>query len=276
MKKLSLMALAIIVVSVFFYSCKKTEVNEPTGEAPIEEGHRQLKVKGAESLWRDAANPENPMDEMGLHHNQCLKFITDNLPYDKLTDAKAVYEASFKYGEVTFGADEMRVVSGVFKIDELGSFYETIRQDIPSLDAVMEMTKTTGQSREYLKTLLVGIYDPKITDFEFERAKRDIIEWESGISGLSISDKEKSSLYGFGSTLRYSLLAWSTAEFPEKGDEHVIIEGRFRLRLFGWIATAVFDAVGFIGGSVATPVTGVIVGAAMSAGAAGVSAHNGW
>lgn len=276
MKKMKLALLLAATLSVSVFSCKKSADLEAPGaatETVTGTSGRPVQLNGWQNAWEDAANAENPYDQMGLQHNQCLKFILDNQPFRNLSDAQSVYASAFKYGELTYGTDEMKLVAAAFKVDELKNFYANIAGGVPSLDEVMAMTKTSGDASDYLRSLVEKIYDPKIEDADFSSLKRDIIEWESRIGSLSVSEGEKRSLYGFGSTLRYSLLAWSNAKFPDSGDGHVVLG---RIRLFGWIATAIFDAVGFVAGSVATPATGVIVGAAFSGGAAFVAHQNNW
>jgi len=262
MNKLRSVLTLVLVAAIT--GCQKTENVDPVATACTPQSHLQL--KNAEDDWRAAANPENPFDEIGLGHNRCLSSILATVPVEGLSDASRVYDAGFEYGASRYDRSQLDRFAEVFTRDQVASVYETLRSGIPEQAYVLELSGVQGDARDYLGRLLAQVYTNDAAELSYDDLKRVIMRWEAGIASERFGDQDRMALYAFGSTLRYSLLAWQGVELPADGQGHVELRN-FWHHLFHWVATAVFDAAGAIAGTaIGGPVGGVVGGAALSGG----------
>jgi hypothetical protein len=273
-QKIGFSFIALFIAATFFSGCSKKDIDIPDISAKqVEPGAgTHLRMASRTDNWQAAANPENPLDNVGLLHNQVLSNILNDVEYGNLSNAEAVYGSETVYADRNFGSDAVSRFQAVFPQDRLANFCSSLGSDRPSVDFMVDLTGLSSSGKDYLRPLIEDLYGhPSNTDYDF--LKNKIMVWESQIASQNFSDEDANGLYAFGSTLRYSLLAWQAAEFPDTNAGHV----QMRLRLFGWIATAIFDgvggALGTIGGG---PIVGALAGGGMSAGCAFICNHYDW
>ncbi len=264
-------------VIAMLYSCSKSETNQvdnANANAGLSTGKNYIELRGAATKWQAAANRLNPVDSIGLQHNLSLVYILQKTTYGQLRNADSVYIQSFGYGAQRFGAGPAAAFKPMFPVSRLTDLYRTLETGAPSATYLLDQTGLTGISRDYLNRIFTYLYNPNAADIPVETIRQQIVTWESGIGSLNITAKERTALYAFGSTARYSLYAWVDAMYPENEGDHVNLQ---RLRLWGIIATVACDAIGGTLGAIAAgPVGAVIAGGSFSAGAAVISHILGW
>lgn len=243
--------------------CDKSEKAEPSAPAATHQAH--LRIADGSNDWREAANPDNPNDQVGLEHNRCLASIVDQVTYEGLRDPQQVYEAAFHYGAGHYDAAQVDAWRAGFSPDQLSAIYAKLENGIPDEEYVLGLSGLDGNARDYLRGLLDQVYTPDACQLSNDELKEMVMHWEAGIRSADVDEHDRSILYAVGSSYRYSMYAWTDAQFPADGDGHVELR---RLRLFGIIATFVFDSVGSAVGPIGT--------AAMSAGCMAICAYNNW
>lgn len=254
-----------LVLAAAITGCDKSEKIASADLPHAQQGH--LRIADGGDNWQAAANPDNPFDRIGLEHNQCLSYILDQVPYQDLGDADQVYATGFRYGAEHYEADQVEAWRAGFSADQLAGIYAKISDGIPDKEYLLGLTRLEGSARDYVGGLLDQLYTPDAELLSLDAMKQIVVRWEAGIHAGGFDERDSSVLYALGSTLRYSMYAWTGAEFPDDGSGHVHMQ-RFHLRLFGTIATFFFDAVGSAVGPIGT--------AAMSAGCAAICGYNGW
>lgn len=219
-----------------------------------------------------AANSQNAYDAIGAQHNTTLEYLMNNLTEKQRLNIPSAINTSAEFVEKQFG---LTIESGTdLESSTLGleNLYSKINNpEGPSKEDFLDVINISKIAKNHLDIFLTDIYNSQDLDFQVFKAKA--VKWESQIEMLNLSDNEKKALYSFGSTIRYSYLGWLNVN----KNKTELSGNKFRLRLFGWIVTAVADAVGAVIGALGSGGTAaVIIGAVGSGMAAGVGSHNGW
>lgn len=265
----------ILLPVVILFSCTK--------ESSTIQGNEEAKMitfSANAQDWSSAANSSNPYDYVGIEHNKAAKHIVENISYHNLPNAQINYTTTKAY--VAANSDNNTIENFNTKtsitlladiLNNFGSSLPTSATYTPILD---RNTNLSAAAKNYLNNLINQMLNPNNTALTYNFYKSMIISWEGGINSLNISQNDKKTLYMSASIIRYSLLLWKDLEYPDFGNERLQLIP-FKIRLFGWIATALADGVVFAGASsILTPVGGACLAGAASAGVAAVCGINNW
>jgi len=219
-----------------------------------------------------AANPNNPVDIIGVQHNTSLEYVMNNLNEQQRLSSSTTFSTTSQFVERSLGrkfnsiADRQNAEQGINYL-----FNSINKIKAPTKADFLGVLNLSKPAKNHLDVLISYIYGN--TSIGFAATKNTIISWEGQIKGLGLSAQETEALYTFGSTIRYSYLGWENANV-----RNTTPAGQAgKLRLFGWIVTAICDAVGATIGALGSGgAAAVICGAAGSGMGAAVSAHNGW
>lgn len=218
----------------------------------------------------DAANSANPMDSVGVHHNDALFYLTQNFTTTQLQDNTFLVSTIVSYIESTFGAGSSSQFSASFTPSNIQSGLSLLNSQsgINPTTFVNSLPLTTI-CKSVLQPLINNLYTESVATSSFSDVKSIIVAWESGVTNSTLSAVEKEQLYVFASTLRYSLLSWELSGLKVQQNSQSVIAKK--LKWWQWICVGLFDAGGAVAGAtVGGVVGGVAGGAVMSGGCAAV------
>lgn len=264
--------LTLTVTVLISTGCKKQITESGTQSNVPVSGHVSL---GSTTNWADAANSNNPYDDVGLKHNLALKNITDNLTIDEMYTISDVYDEAVNYARTVYSDSDVDDVENTITANDisnvLGGFSDCCE---PTVQDLKDMIDMGSGPKAYIEGLIDELYTFGGSDPSFSSFMTTVTAWEDDIEAQGFTTAEEQALYMYGSTLRYSYNAWINADLPDFTSQNAQLKTTGKL--FRWIATALFDAGGAVIGSGLGPAGAVIAGAACSGGAFAVCAHNGW
>lgn len=259
MKKVIItLSLAILGIAAIESCDKKANSVEKTANEPTT---KMSIISDKEFTWTNAANPDNPYDNIGYMHNKEVFYILGHIDNSNPTTTDA-YNAAINFSLKNFGEENTNTFKETYSVNDI----ETIANG--NFNDIIESLNIASEPKYQLKLLIDDISDStyKYAD-NYDSLKAKIVKWENGILESSYEKKDMLTLLGASSILRYSLLGWSDGSFASTGSEGAaaLMKGGFWKKVGAWLATAALDAVGGGMGAVAGgPVMAIVLGAATS------------
>ncbi|RYD99626.1 MAG: hypothetical protein EOP54_03440 [Sphingobacteriales bacterium] len=258
---------AILLPLVTFFSCTKESVKTKENK-----DIKRITLASNVQNWSAAANSSNPYDYVGLEHNKAAQHLVENLSYGNLPNPQVNYNTVKTYVAANFNsttaANFNANTSAALLSNILSNFGSTLPTANNYAPVININTNLSAIAKGHITGLINQLLNPSNSALDYNFYKSMIMNWENNISSVNVSQDDKKSMYMFASVIRYSLLLWKDVEYPDSSNGQLQLM-KFKIRLFGWIATAVVD------GAVAVGAAGLVTplgSAALAAGASGAVA----
>ncbi len=213
----------------------------------------------------DAANSANPNDNIGVEHNDALYYLASNYTIPQLQNVNTLYNAGIQYMNNTYGPNSAPNFSTNFTTSTINNYLSVLSPSAPPANSFFTNSAPISSiGKAFLSQLLNQIYNQSAANSGYPNIKSKIVTWENQISALSVTNTEKFALYAYGSTLRYSLLAWSTNNtFTSSINFN---SQNKKLKWWQWLCVGLMDAGGAIAGATLGGGVGAVVGGAVMSG----------
>jgi hypothetical protein len=174
------LAFALLLVgSVGFYACQQKDVASE-GVKPASRNVRGNK-NGTANNWRNTviANSQNPLDSIGYHHNLALEYVIARLNRNDMNNS--IVNLTVSYG-CSIAPSIQNCSTTFLPIAQLGATVNVDNFDTSILTQI-------GLSKyNELITMLRNVDEETFT---LSNIQQDVIQWESSIQTLAITQQEK-------------------------------------------------------------------------------------
>ncbi|WP_162903031.1 hypothetical protein [Taibaiella koreensis] len=229
-KDLIILALTSLILNV---SCKK--INETQNPSKTTQTNRTMALE----LEDDAANPNNPYDEIGRIHNNGLLYVqkTNGINNHNVGD---IYAAAVEYA-----------TANGLSIPTEDDFNKNVTKISAGVDQYISNLSISGTAKNHISVILNTLSDD---DDSYAIRKSKVTEVETAVSASALTATEKEMVLKVASTARYSAVYWINIDtgFDPVNDTD---PQPYRIRLAtdqevraAW--RAIYDAAGAIFGNV--------------------------
>jgi hypothetical protein len=244
MKKILIIFSALITLGV---SCKKIDQ-----ELPKKNGPEIIKQTTAISNFNrqncTPENPNNPMDNTGLQHNQIIDLTSQQINIYDEGNVQSAIDITNQYTATQYANSQIYIESE----DQLESLMHDATNNMSNFVDALDIS---GNAKNYLNQLFTTLIDtPGISAYCDMKVRILAIEDAIAADG-NINNLERKELFSATSIARYSYFYWSNRpeygeENTERGDRTMLKAGKF-LKWLKTGLTAIADAAGGIGGGIA-------------------------
>jgi hypothetical protein len=264
MKNLKSLLLLATVGLLPFASCKKTSQT-----ATVSSTQKTLHLSDYVYSQDDAANPNNPYDNVGFQHNNILQ-ATRSIWTNSSKTFNDVYT-----GEATYYHNNVDATVVVPQESSMQALYNTLIADVTNWESnTIASSNLSATGKSYANQLFgcLANIDPNAYYADF---KNNVIAVEGQISqNQSLSSDEKQRLLTMASVLRHSTLYWLNESVGQNTDGSNPCGCRIFKKIGSWLADN-FNVRAALcadaGGLVADLLTGgcATIGVIIESGAAG-------